>query len=156
MLYFSDARPRVRGEARTGRIWHYTWPETGGLTSAIAASPCSATVYFVTPTAISSRSTSRPGEKWFKEICSLEMMYYGSVAPVVVKDKLIVGASGDDLDQPALSRGTRPHDGELIWRWYVTPQNAGDPGLETWPNLDMAKQGGGMTWQPVTYDPELI
>jgi alcohol dehydrogenase (cytochrome c) len=43
----------------------------------------------------------------------------------------------------------------MIWRWYVTPQKAGDPGLDTWPNLDMAKHGGGMTWQPITYDPAL-
>ena len=45
--------------------------------------------------------------------------------------------------------------GDERWRWYVTPQKAGDPGLETWPNLDMAIHGGGMTWQPITYDPEL-
>ena len=29
-----------------------------------------------------------------------------------------------------------------------------DPALKTCPNLDMASHGGGMTWQPVTYDPE--
>ena len=83
------------------------------------------------------------------------MMYYGSVAPVVVKDKLILGPSGDDLDVPAYLDARSPENGELIWRWYVTPQKEGDAGLDTWPNLDMAKHGGGMTWQPVTYDPEL-
>ena len=83
------------------------------------------------------------------------MMYYGSVAPVVVKDKLILGPSGDDLDVPAYLEARNPENGELIWRWYVTPQKAGDPGLDTWPNLDMAKHGGGMTWQPITYDPAL-
>ena len=83
------------------------------------------------------------------------MMYYGSVAPVVVKDKLILGPSGDDLDVPAYLDARSPENGDLIWRWYVTPQKEGDPGLDTWPNLDMAKHGGGMTWQPVTYDPEL-
>ena len=56
------------------------------------------------------------------------MVYYGSVAPVVVKDKLIVGVSGDDLDMPAYLDARNPTDGELIWRWYVTPQKAGDPG----------------------------
>ena len=94
-------------------------------------------------------------EKWAKEFCSLEMMYYGSIAPVVVKDKLILGPSGDDLDVPAYLDARSPENGDLIWRWYVTPQKEGDPGLDTWPNLDMAKHGGGMTWQPITYDPEL-
>ena len=83
------------------------------------------------------------------------MMYYGSIAPVVVKDKLILGPSGDDLDVPAYLEARSPENGDLIWRWYVTPQKEGDPGLDTWPNLDMAKHGGGMTWQPITYDPEL-
>ena len=41
----------------------------------------------------------------------------------------------------------------MQWRWYAVPQKKGDPGSETWPNEEMAKHGGGMTWQPVTYDP---
>ena len=43
----------------------------------------------------------------------------------------------------------------MQWRWYVVPQKKGDPGSETWPNEDAMKHGGGMTWQPFTYDPEL-
>ena len=31
----------------------------------------------------------------------------------------------------------------------------GDPGLESWPNLEAAQHGGGMTWLTPTYDPEL-
>src|SRR5690349_17399304 len=30
----------------------------------------------------------------------------------------------------------------------------GDPGLETWPNLDAARHGGGFAWLPGSYDPE--
>ena len=26
--------------------------------------------------------------------------------------------------------------------------------MDSWPNADMASHGGGMTWQPITYDPE--
>ena len=83
------------------------------------------------------------------------MMYYGSVAPVVVKDKLIVGVSGDDLDMPAYLDARNPKNGELIWRWYVTPQKAGDPGSRPGRTSTWRKHGGGMTWQPITYDPEL-
>jgi alcohol dehydrogenase (cytochrome c) len=35
------------------------------------------------------------------------------------------------------------------------PVNPGDPGMKSWPNEEMARHGGGMTWQPITYDPEL-
>ena len=94
-------------------------------------------------------------EKWFKEYGKMEMMYYCSNATTLVKDKLIVGISGDDLDMPAYLDARSPDNGELIWRWYVTPQKAGDPGIESWPTLDAAIHGGGMTWQPITYDPEL-
>ena len=31
----------------------------------------------------------------------------------------------------------------------------GDPGSETWPNQDAMHHGGGMTWMPGTYDPDL-
>ena len=56
---------------------------------------------------------------------------------------------------PAYLDARNPENGELIWRQYVTAQKEGEAGLDTWPNLDMAKHGGGMTWQPITYDPEL-
>ena len=40
------------------------------------------------------------------------------------------------------------------WIEYTTPQNPGDPGLDTWPNLDAARNGGGQVWVPGVYDPE--
>ena len=159
VLYFTTPDHAYAVESRTGReLWHYTWTRNrGGIhigNRGMALLGDSA--FFVTPDCNLVALDVKTGrEKWFKEICSLEMMYYGSVAPVVVKDRLIVGVSGDDLDVPAYLDARDPKTGDLIWRWYVTPQKAGDPGLETWPNLDMARHGGGMTWQPITYDPEL-
>ena len=50
------------------------------------------------------------------------MMYFGSAAPVVIKDRLIFGVSGDDLDQPGYLDARNPTNGELIWRWYAVPQ----------------------------------
>ena len=37
----------------------------------------------------------------------------------------------------------------------IRRRKMGDPGSETWPNLDAMHHGGGMTWLPGTYDPEL-
>src|SRR5206468_1918846 len=37
----------------------------------------------------------------------------------------------------------------------TVPMKKGDPGWDTWPSIEAAAHGGGMTWQPVTYDPEL-
>jgi alcohol dehydrogenase (cytochrome c) len=159
VLYFSTPDHAYAVEARTGReLWNYTWVRNRGGTHignrGVAVLGDSA--YFLTPDCnLVSLDIKTGQEKWFKEVCSLELMYFGSVAPVVIKDKLIFGPSGDDLDEPAFLDARDPKTGDLIWRWYVTPQNATDAGIESWPNLDMAKHGGGMTWQPVTYDPEL-
>jgi alcohol dehydrogenase (cytochrome c) len=159
VLYFSTPDNAYAVESRTGReLWHYTWTRNRGGTHignrGMAVLGDSA--YFLTPDCnLVSLDIKTGQERWVKEVCSLELMYFGSVAPVVIKDKLIFGPSGDDLDEPAYLDARDPKTGDLIWRWYVTPQNATDPGIESWPNLDMAKQGGGMTWQPVTYDPEL-
>jgi alcohol dehydrogenase (cytochrome c) len=144
-------------DARTGReIWHYTWTRNrGGIhIGNRGVALYGNTVYFETPDCNLVALEANTGkEKWFKSICSTELMYYGSVAPTVVKDKLIVGVSGDDLDMPAYLDARNLETGELIWRWYVTPQKAGDPGLDSWPSLEAAQHGGGMTWQPITYDP---
>jgi alcohol dehydrogenase (cytochrome c) len=159
VLYFATPDNAYAVESRTGRqLWHYTWPRNRGGThiGSRGVAVLGDSVYFLTPDCnLVSLDIKTGQERWFKEFCSLEMMYFGSVAPVVVKDKLIFGPSGDDLDQPGYLDARDPKTGDLIWRWYVTPQNAGDPGIESWPTLDMAKHGGGMTWQPITYDSAL-
>jgi alcohol dehydrogenase (cytochrome c) len=159
VLYFTTPNNVYSVEARTGReLWRYTFSRSRGgiLIGNRGVAVLGNTVYFVTTDCNLVALDMKTGaEKWAKEFCSLEMMYYGSIAPVVVKDKLILGPSGDDLDVPAYLDARNPENGELIWRWYVTPQKAGDAGLDTWPNLDMAIHGGGMTWQPITYDPDL-
>ena len=157
VLYFSGSGQAYAVEARTGReLWHYGFPNPrrgGGGSRGVAVLGDS--VYFAPECNLVALDIKTGAQKWAKEFCSMEMMYYSTAAPVVIKDKVIVGVSGDDLDQPAFLDARRSDNGELIWRWYVTPQKEGDPGLDTWPNLDMARHGGGMTWQPVTYDPEL-
>ena len=145
-------------DARTGReIWHYAWQSKGGIhIGNRGVAVLGDTLYFETPDCnLVSLNIKDGNERWHKQICDLDQFYYGSVAPVVVKNHVIAGVSGDDLDVPGYIEAHDPETGELQWRWYVVPQKTGDPGSETWPNDEAAKHGGGMTWQPVTYDPEL-
>jgi alcohol dehydrogenase (cytochrome c) len=75
-----------------------------------------------------------------------------TAAPLAVKDKIIVGASGGD-------RGTRDFivaldgtTGKLVWRKYVVPA-PGEPGSETWKDKNNAWQtGGGAMWVTGSYD----
>jgi alcohol dehydrogenase (cytochrome c) len=159
VLYFTTPAHTYAVDARTGReIWHYRYTKSrgGNYIGNRGVAVLGDSLYFLTPDCNMVALDVRSGrEKWIKEICSLEMVYYGSVAPVVIKDRLILGPSGDALDQPGYLDARNPANGDVIWRWYVVPQTKDDPGIDTWPSLDMAKHGGGMTWQPVTYDPEL-
>jgi alcohol dehydrogenase (cytochrome c) len=67
---------------------------------------------------------------------------------------VIVGVSGDDLDIPGYLESRDPETGDVQWRWSSVPK-PGEPGSETWPNAEAMAHGGGMTWVPSTYDPEL-
>jgi alcohol dehydrogenase (cytochrome c) len=72
----------------------------------------------------------------------------------VIKNHVITGVSGDDLDIPGYIESHDPETGAVQWRWYTHP-NTGDAEAKTWPNSDAMMHGGGMTWGPSTYDPEL-
>ena len=133
-------------DARTGReVWHFEWKGRGGNhIGNRGAGILGDALYFVTPDC---------------HLVSLDVkngkFYYGSVAPVIVGNHVIAGVSGDDLDIPGYVESHDPATGALQWRWYVVPQKKGDPGFDSWPNEDMASHGGGMTWQPPTYDADL-
>lgn len=77
-----------------------------------------------------------------------------TVAPLVVKDKVVVGSSGGEF-------GVRGHldafdldTGRRAWRTYTVP-NPGEPGSQTWPDGGGAPRGGGNCWITGTFDPEL-
>ena len=144
-------------DARTGReLWHHTWQAKGGITIGNrGAAVLGDSLFFVSRDCnLVSLNIKDGTERWRKQICDLDQYYYGSVAPVIIGNHVIAGVSGDDLDIPGYLQSHDPVTGEMQWRWYAVPQKAGDPGSETWPNEAAAKGGGGMTWQPVTYDPD--
>jgi alcohol dehydrogenase (cytochrome c) len=145
-------------DARSGReIWHFGWQSKGGIhIGNRGAAVLGNNLYFETPDChLVSLNIKDGTERWRKQICDLDQFYYGSVAPIIVKNHVIAGVSGDDLDIPGYVQAHDPETGEMQWRWYVVPQKKGEPGSETWPNEDAMKHGGGMTWQPITYDAEL-
>ena len=53
-------------------------------------------------------------------------------APLVVKDKVIVGISGGDYPTRGFIDAYDPQTGKRIWRFYTVP-GPGEPGSETWP-----------------------
>jgi alcohol dehydrogenase (cytochrome c) len=75
-----------------------------------------------------------------------------TAAPLVVNDKVIVGAAGGDRGLRDYIAGLDAATGKLLWRKYVIPA-PGEPGHETWRGPNNAWQtGGGAMWVTGSYD----
>ena len=68
-------------------------------------------------------------ERWHKRSAIWSSSTTRSVAPMVVKNHVITGVSGDDLDIPGYIESHDPETGALQWRWYAHPE-PGDSGSE--------------------------
>jgi alcohol dehydrogenase (cytochrome c) len=93
-------------------------------------------------------------ERWRTEIADLKLDFFSTVAPVVIRNHVLVSPSIESTDNRGYLDSYDPATGKLQWRWYATP-DAAQPGAETWPNADAREHGGGAIWVPGTYDPEL-
>jgi alcohol dehydrogenase (cytochrome c) len=143
-------------DARDGRIlWHYFWKTRGATHIGNRGMGMYGNwLYFETPDNYLVSLDARTGqERWHKTIASFEEQYFSTPAPMIIGNHVIVG-TGNDLDLPGILQSFDPETGAVQWKFYSTPQKAGDPGLETWANLDAAKHGGGQMWVNGAYDPE--
>jgi len=144
-------------DARTGsQLWHYGWVDHGGhLVGQRGVGIWKTTVYFLTPDNWLIALNANTGkELWRKNYADARKQYFSTSAPLVVKNHVIVGVGGDAMDMPGFLDSFDPVTGDLQWTWWSTPRK-GDPALNTWPNESASDHGGGMTWMPGTYDPEL-
>ena len=143
-------------DARDGALlWHYYWKTRGGTSlQTRGLGMWHNYIYFELHDDWVVCLDAKTGkEVWKHEIAPFDQQYFSSNAPMVIGDHVLVG-TGNDLDAPAFLKSLDPRTGQLQWILYSTPQNAGDPGLETWPSLDAARHGNGATWIPGSYDPE--
>jgi alcohol dehydrogenase (cytochrome c) len=79
--------------------------------------------------------------------------YGATSAPLLVKDKVLVGTSGGDDGVRGFVSAYDARTGKLAWKFWTIP-GPGEPGSASWPG-DAYLHGGGTTWMPGTYDPEL-
>jgi alcohol dehydrogenase (cytochrome c) len=74
-------------------------------------------------------------------------------APLVVKDKVIVGIAGAEMAIRGRIMAYDVRTGKEVWRFNTIP-GPGEPGHETWGG-ESWKTGGGSVWITGSYDPEL-
>lgn len=79
--------------------------------------------------------------------------YTFTAAPLVLKDKVLIGVSGAEFGIRGFIDAYDARTGHRVWRFHTVPAK-GEPGGETWEG-DSWKTGGGSSWLPGTYDPEL-
>ena len=158
ILYFTVPDHVFALNARTGeKIWQYDWEDHGGhLLGQRGVGMYGHWLYFLTPDGWFISLDARNGkERWRKKVADEKMQYFTTMAPLVVKNHVIVGVGGDAMDVRGYLDARDPETGDLQWRWWSEPLKPGDPGSDTWPNQAAMDHGGGMTWLPGTYDPDL-
>lgn len=93
-------------------------------------------------------------ERWDVVVTDYKAGYAMTVAPLAVKDKIIVGVSGGEFGIRGFLDAYDAKNGAHAWRFWTIP-GAGEPGNETWGKGDAWKHGGVATWVTGSYDPDL-
>jgi alcohol dehydrogenase (cytochrome c) len=158
VVYFTIPDHVYALDARTGeQIWQYAWEDRGGhLVGQRGVGIYKDYLYFLSPDGWFISLDAKDGkERWRKKVADEKLQYFTTSAALVVRDHVIIGVGGDAMDVRAYLESRDPETGDLQWRWYATPGKKGEPGSETWPDEESMTHGGGMTWMPGTYDPDL-
>ncbi len=92
-------------------------------------------------------------ELWEVQIADTMLGYTITAAPLVVKDKVIVGVAGGEFGIRGFLDAYDVKTGKRVWRFNTVP-GPGEVGHETWPG-ESWKTGSGATWLTGSYDPEL-
>ena len=91
--------------------------------------------------------------RWDAVVADYKIGYAITVAPLAVKDKVIVGVSGGEYGIRGFLDAYDAKTGKRVWRFWTVP-GPGEPGHETWEG-ESWKTGGAPTWVTGSYDPEL-
>ncbi len=148
-------------DAKTGKqLWHHGRAITQGLIDDASShhnrgvALLGTRVYMLTDNAHLLCLDSRTGALIWDVLYATGNKNYGATgAPMIIKDKVIVGTSGGDDGVRGFLAAYDAKTGKEVWRFWTIP-GPGEPGNESWPG-DMWQHGGATTWMPGTYDPEL-
>jgi alcohol dehydrogenase (cytochrome c) len=90
---------------------------------------------------------------WETEIDDVKKGYSATVAPLIVKNLVVVGIAGAEYGIRGFIDAYDADTGKRAWRFWTVP-GPGEAGSDTW-GPDAWKRGGGSTWVTGTYDSAL-
>jgi alcohol dehydrogenase (cytochrome c) len=99
---------------------------------------------------------ARTGEKvWETVLADSSLGFSNSSGPIVANGTVITGLAGCAryIPEDCYISAHNADDGELLWR-FNTIAKAGEPGGDTWGDLDDVFRAGGETWIAGSWDPE--
>jgi len=90
---------------------------------------------------------------WDANVADSAQRYSITMAPVVIKDKVIVGTAGGDAGIRGVVAAFDAGTGKEVWRIHTIP-GPGEPGNDSWGGGSSWKEGGAAVWNAGAYDPE--
>jgi alcohol dehydrogenase (cytochrome c) len=90
---------------------------------------------------------------WIVPVGNPEAGYAVTVAPLVVKDKIIAGPAGGEYGISGFLAAYDAATGKELWRFNTVP-HPGEAGNDTWAGQSWV-HGGGSVWTTGSYDPVL-
>lgn len=160
IMFVTAANDTYALDATTGRIiWHNSRPISEGLIDDASGhlsrgvAVLGSKLYRLTDNAHLLCLDTRSGHLlWDVAYADWNKNYGATGAPLLVKNKVIVGTSGGDDGVRGFVAAYDAETGKLAWRFWTIP-GPGESGAESWPG-ELYLHGGGTTWMPGTYDPE--
>jgi len=161
IMFVTAANDAFALDAQTGRtLWHYSRPVTEGLIDDASqhhnrgVGIWRSRIYMETDNAHLLCLDARSGHLlWDVAYTDGNPNYGATSAPLVVQNKVIVGTSGGDDGVRGFVAAYDAETGREAWRFWTIPP-PGEFGSASWPG-ESYKLGGGTTWMPGTFDPEL-
>ena len=149
-------------DAKTGRVFwiyrHYPSPDVkpccGSVNRGLAI--LGDTLFLATLDAHLVALDAKTGRPlWNTKVANASAGYAMTVAPLVVKDKVIIGVAGGEFGIRGFIAAYSVNNGREVWRFNTIP-GPGEPGHETWQGQgDAWEHGGGSIWTTGSYDPVL-
>jgi alcohol dehydrogenase (cytochrome c) len=155
VMYVTNSNSVYALDARSGRlVWQYvdTRSKKGGVNRGAAILGNS--VYFTTTDNYLTALDRQTGALLFsKQFADAEKGITSTSAPLIVKDKVIVGVAGGEFGIRGFIAAYDVKTGKEAWRFNTIP-GPGEAGHETWKG-DSWKTGGASVWVTGSYDPDL-
>jgi alcohol dehydrogenase (cytochrome c) len=154
VMYVTNTNSVYAVDARSGRlVWQYLDTRAKAKQVNRGAAILGERVYFTTSDNYLTALDRQTGVVIFsRKFADSEKGISSTSAPLIAKDKVIVGSAGGDSGMRGFVAALSPETGEEIWRIHTVPAK-GEPGAESWGGY--IEWGGGGTWLSGTFDPEL-